>query len=233
MRDHTIVSWNVAGLLGLLRKAPDSVRELVEGSSAEVVCLQETKLTDAKIERTLQALSMPEWHVRWSNSHERNGQCGVMILSREKPMGEDHGFSPASGRFLAVEFESYILVNVYVLNSGRNLVNVVRRLTEWDPAFRDHVLSLRASGKPVIVAGDMNVAPEPIDVYDPVRLRKTAGFTAGERAATLTCWSGQNWSTAGGRRNLGHRSFRSSATRVACVARATGGDWITSWSHPS
>jgi exodeoxyribonuclease-3 len=183
MRDHTIVSWNVAGLLGLLRKAPDSVRELIEASGANVVCLQETKLTDAKIEGALQAISMPEWHVRWSNSCERRGYCGVMTLSREKPLGEDSGFSPASGRFLAVEFDSYILVNVYVPNSGRNLVNVVRRLTGWDPDFRDHVLGLRASGKPVIVAGDMNVAPEPIDVYDPVRLRKTAGFTAGERAS--------------------------------------------------
>ena len=183
MRDLSIVTWNVAGLAGLLRKAPHSIMHLVEGSGADVICLQETKLTDSKTEAALQAISIPEWNVRWSNSSERNGHCGVMTLSREKPLRDDHGFSPRSGRTLTVEFQSYILVNVYVPNSGRHLVNVVQRLTDWDPAFRKYLVHLQASEKPVIVAGDMNVAPEPIDVYDPKRLRKTAGFTVGERTS--------------------------------------------------
>ncbi len=183
MQDQSIVSWNVAGLAGLLRKAPHSVRQLVEGCDADVICLQETKLTDAKSESILQSIAIPEWHARWSNSGERNGYCGVMTLSREKPLRDDKGFSPRSGRILTVEFQSYILVNVYVPNSGRHLVNIGRRLTDWDPAFLGYLVRLQASDKPVIVAGDMNVAPEPIDVYDPTRLRKTAGFTAGERAS--------------------------------------------------
>ena len=183
MRDHSIITWNVAGLAGLLRKAPHSIRQLVESSGADVVCLQETKLTDAKWEAAVRAMFIPEWHVSMNNSSERNGHCGVMTLSREKPLRDDRGFSPRSGRVLTVEFRGYILVNVYVPNSGRRLVNIVQRLTDWDPAFRKYLIELQASEKPVIVAGDMNVAPEPIDVYEPTRLRKTAGFTVGERTS--------------------------------------------------
>lgn len=40
---------------------------------------------------------------------------------------------------------------------------------------------MKTSGKPVIVAGDLNVALEDIDVYDPKRMDGTACFTKEER----------------------------------------------------
>ena len=80
MQDQSIVSWNVAGLAGLLRKAPHSVRQLVEGFDADVICLQETKLTDAKSESILQSIS----HTRVAREMEQFWRT-QRILWRDDP----------------------------------------------------------------------------------------------------------------------------------------------------
>jgi exodeoxyribonuclease-3 len=53
---------------------------------------------------------------------------------------------------------------------------------EWDEAFRLFLLSLEASGKPVIFCGDLNVAHQEIDLARPKENRKSAGFSDEERA---------------------------------------------------
>lgn len=64
------------------------------------------------------------------------------------------------GRYIAYEFPSFHLVAVYVPNSGNSAKTAVHKdRIAWDAALRQHVRTLDAS-KPVILVGDMNVAPE-------------------------------------------------------------------------
>ena len=71
---------------------------------------------------------------------------------------------------------------VYVPNSGDGLARLDYRVNEWDVDFHNHLRNLKEKkNKPLILAGDLNVALHNIDVYDPVRLDGAACFTQEER----------------------------------------------------
>ena len=56
------------------------------------------------------------------------------------------------------------------------------RITEWDLDFHNYLKALESDkAKPVILAGDLNVAHQDIDIYDPKGKHKIAGFTPQER----------------------------------------------------
>ena len=68
------------------------------------------------------------------------------------------------------------VVNVYVPNSGEGLKRLDYRVGSWDVAFSDYLASLRKM-KPVILTGDLNCAHQDIDIHDPKRNLRSAGFT--------------------------------------------------------
>lgn len=85
------------------------------------------------------------------------------------------------GRTITCEFDQFFLVGVYVPNSGAQLKWNEYRTNEWDVDFRAYLKQLELRGKPVIVAGDLNVAHKEIDIYDPVVGEQMACFTKAER----------------------------------------------------
>lgn len=86
------------------------------------------------------------------------------------------------GRTITVEFDSFYLVNCYVPNSGQNLERLEYRTSEWDTHLHNYLQTLERS-KPVILAGDLNVAYADIDFYNPTakHIHKQAGLTPQER----------------------------------------------------
>ena len=60
------------------------------------------------------------------------------------------------------------VVNVYVPNAGEGLKRLEYRLSAWDTSFSEHLAKL-GERKPVILAGDLNCAPQPIDIHNPKR----------------------------------------------------------------
>lgn len=80
---------------------------------------------------------------------------------------------------MAVEFDQFTLVNVYVPNSGEGLKRLEYR-AEWDKEFAAYLKKLRKK-KPVVVTGDFNVAHKPIDLARPKEnYNKTSGYTQTE-----------------------------------------------------
>ncbi|NNK75330.1 MAG: exodeoxyribonuclease III, partial [Maribacter sp.] len=74
------------------------------------------------------------------------------------------------------EYPKFFLVNVYVPNSGQQLVRLEYR-KKWDADFLIYLKNLEKT-KPVIVCGDLNVAHAPIDLKnDKANYNKTAGYT--------------------------------------------------------
>lgn len=81
-----------------------------------------------------------------------------------------------------MEFTHFILVAAYVPNAGEGLKRLDFRIKEWDAEFHDYLLSLEKSkGKPVILAGDLNVAHNEKDIYDTKGKEKVAGYSPQER----------------------------------------------------
>ncbi|MFC1698016.1 exodeoxyribonuclease III [Nanoarchaeota archaeon] len=98
--------------------------------------------------------------------------------TKEKPLKIKYGIKNHNneGRVILLEYKKFILVNVYVPNSGDGL----RRLDyrhEWDKDFLSFLKS-NDKKKPVIVCGDFNVAHQEIDLARPKpNYNKTAGYT--------------------------------------------------------
>lgn len=169
-----IISWNINGIRAITQK--DFFEDLSE-MDPDVLCLQETKAQDEEVEKALSQLT--DYH-HYYNSADRRGYSGVAVLSKVKPIAvtnnmgiEEHD---QEGRVICAEFDTFYLVNVYVPNSGQELVRLDYR-QQWDTDFRNYLMRLKET-KPVILCGDLNVAHQAIDLKnDKANYNKTAGYT--------------------------------------------------------
>lgn len=169
-----IISWNINGVRAITQK---DFFDDISKMDPDVLCLQETKAQDSEVAEALS--QMNDYH-HYYNSAERKGYSGVAILSKKEPISvtydmgiEEHD---TEGRVICSEFDNFFLVNVYVPNSGQNLVRLDYRKT-WDADFRNYLKNLEKT-KPVILCGDLNVAHQAIDLKnDKANYNKTAGYT--------------------------------------------------------
>lgn len=169
-----IVSWNVNGIRAVQEKG---FAETLHRLDADCLLLQETKAQDDQVRKALENI---DHYQVYSNSAERKGYSGVAILTRNKPLRVFNDIGNAEhdqeGRVIALEFERFFLLNVYVPNSGDQLVRLDYRQT-WDREFLAYMQQLQ-SQKPLIACGDFNVAHQAIDIARPkANYNKSAGYT--------------------------------------------------------
>ena len=173
-----IVTWNVNGLRAALGKG---FLDFCTVSDADVYCIQETKMQPGQAE-----VELPGYREYW-NSAEKKGYSGTLCLARPVPQSvscdigcEGHD---REGRSITLEYEDFFLVNEYTPNSRNAEEGAPVRLgyrMEWEDARREYIMKLDAV-KPVILCGDLNVAPNEIDLKNPGPNRGRAGFTDEER----------------------------------------------------
>lgn len=173
-----IISWNVNGVRAAVGKG---LLDFIDSVDADVICLQETKAQPDQ-------LTHIEWPANYQchwNAAIKKGYSGTGILTRQSPLKVWDGLGIAEhdqeGRVQNVEFEQFILVNVYTPNAQHALARLDYRL-EWDKAFRKHVQTLQKK-KPVLFCGDLNVAHKEIDLARPKENVKNPGFSPEERAS--------------------------------------------------
>lgn len=172
-----IVSWNVNGVRASVTKG---LIDIVNQSSADIYCLQETKAQDDQVNEALQNLN--DYFI-YVNSATKKGYSGVAILTKTKPITvtNDMGIQEHDdeGRIICAEYPEFFLVNVYVPNSGSGLKRLDYRAT-WDTAFKNYLAHLQKT-KPIIVTGDFNVAHTALDLKnDKSNYNKTSGYTQKE-----------------------------------------------------
>jgi exodeoxyribonuclease-3 len=176
-----VVTWNVAGLRAVLSKS--SFARWIAEEDPVVVCLQETK-TNSKKKDGVPSLDVaaPGYVTYWAHA-EKPGYSGVATLTKVPPLSVRVGMGrekhDAEGRVLTLEFERFFLVNTYAPNAGGGLKNLPNR-RDYNRHFQEFVAELGRT-KHVVVAGDLNVAPEPIDLYNPKAHENSACFSREER----------------------------------------------------
>lgn len=182
MSPKYLISWNVNGLRAAIRKGFES---FAEKSGADVICLQETKISEDLISE----FSFADYPYVYWNCAVKKGYSGTAILSKMEPISLSYGLGiekhDNEGRVITAEYENYFLVTVYTPNSQNHDENkrprrLDYRTQEWDVDFLNYVQSLEET-KPVIFCGDLNVAHNEIDLANPKTNRKNAGFTQEER----------------------------------------------------
>lgn len=172
-----LISWNVNGIRAIVKK--DFFTYLDE-MNADVLCVQETKAQDQQV---IEALSSVQGYHIYMSSAIRKGYSGTAILTKQKPLEVTYGIGveehDQEGRVICAEFEEYYLINVYVPNSGSELLRLDYR-GQWDKDFFNYLKRLEEK-KPVIICGDFNVAHTDIDLARPkANYNKSAGFTQKE-----------------------------------------------------
>lgn len=170
-----MISWNVNGLRACLGKG---FLEWFKEVDADIVCLQETKLSEGQLQLEL------EGYDQFWNYAKRKGYSGTAVFTRKRPISATCGIGieehDNEGRVITLEFDEYYLVTVYTPNSQHDLVRLPYRMM-WEDAFRGYLKKLDQI-KPVIICGDLNVAHREIDLKNPASNRKNAGFSDEERA---------------------------------------------------
>ena len=175
MRIHT---WNVNGIRSIINKG---FIDYIELFNPDILCIQETKAFPEQVELDVNAFGYK--YVYW-NSAMKKGYSGTAVFSKIEPFEVIYGLGiekhDTDGRVITLDLPDFYLVNVYTPNSKRELLRLKYRQQEWDKDFLDFIIRLN-NIKPVIVCGDLNVAPEEIDLANPATNRRNAGFTDEER----------------------------------------------------
>lgn len=183
MGHRKFISWNVNGLRAAIKKG---FRDFLETSQPDVLCLQETKISDDLVKD----FSFDGYPYTYWNCAEKKGYSGTAILCKQEPLSVKYGLGiekhDKEGRVVTAEFDSYYLVTVYTPNSQNHDENkrprrLDYRTQEWDVDFLAYVKELEAE-KPVVFCGDLNVAHTEIDLANPKTNKRNAGFTNEERA---------------------------------------------------
>ena len=190
-----IVSWNVAGLRARMRQN-DLKRLLFASTNTEtsyynyfdIVCLQETKCEPGQVTLPCE-IQIRYPHRYWNSSMgttQRRGFSGTAIFSSIEPLCQLDDFAwDEEGRIIALEYQGFILVNVYVPNSQAvDSERAVFRI-QWDKWFHTTCKEVQTKyGKPLIICGDLNVARTANDIVDPKRKQnRVPGFLDSERLA--------------------------------------------------
>ena len=146
-----LISWNVNGLRACVEKG---FVESMQHLSADIICIQESKLQAGQID-----LDLPGYCQYW-NYARKKGYSGTAIFSKIEPLRVTYGMNmpdhDQEGRLITAEFPDYYLCTVYTPNSQDGLKRLVYRQS-WERDFLTYLQELRRV-KPVIICGDLNVA---------------------------------------------------------------------------
>ena len=169
-----LISWNVNGLRACVKKG---FLDFFHEADADIFCVQETKLQEGQIQLEM------EGYEQYLNYAEKKGYSGTAIFTKQTPLSVHYGIGieehDHEGRVITLEYENFFFVTVYTPNSQSELARLDYRM-KWEDDFLAYIKSLEET-KPVIYAGDLNVAHQEIDLKNPKTNRKNAGFTDEER----------------------------------------------------
>jgi exodeoxyribonuclease-3 len=172
-----IATWNVNSLKARLPR----VEEWLADVQPDVLCMQETKLADDAFPALTFEL------MGYESAHYGQGQWnGVAILSKVGLTDvianfADGGDPDPDARIITATCGGVRVSSVYVPN-GRSLDHEhYRYKLGWMAQLRRHVAALGVPTDHVVVAGDFNIAPTDLDVYDPAKFVDATHTSPAER----------------------------------------------------
>lgn len=179
---QTITTINVNGLRAAARKG---FVEWLAQTSADVVCLQETRAEAAQLPAQVRA---PQgWHVVLAPARTK-GRAGVALYSRVEPDAVRVGFGAPefeeSGRYVEADFGAVSVASLY-LPSGEvgteRQEEKERFMAEFFTFLVRRRAQVEAQGRDLVVCGDWNIAHQEADLKNWKGNRKSSGFLPTER----------------------------------------------------
>lgn len=177
---------NVNGVRAAVRERSPENRGLLawlSNTTADVVCLQETRADDDQLAEALAPVLAEGWHVASACPHLK-GRSGVAVLSRT-PFSAVRIGLPATefelhGRWVEADVGGVTVASVYV-HTGEAGTDRQLEKERFMAAVGKRMAELTADGRDAVVCGDWNIAHTENDIKAWKANVKKAGFLPGER----------------------------------------------------
>ena len=167
-----VASFNVNSL----RARMPIVLDWLANTRPDVLCMQETKVQDKDF--PAEVFDEAGYNYVFAGQKSYNGvailaksgiadvQAGFDDEPKDPPVGE---VSPSADqpRLIKAEINGMIIVNTYIPQGYLPDSEKFQYKLEWFRRLRRFVEEHFKPTDPVLWVGDLNIAPEPIDVYDP------------------------------------------------------------------
>lgn len=176
-----IVTWNVNSL----RQRLPRLVGVLGRHEPDIVCLQETKVTDDAFPHA--EVSAAGYH---ASVFGQRGYNGVAILARSPLADIILGFGgdpvSAEARVISATVGDLRVVDLYAVNGNAVGHPTYDLKLRWFHALASWLAQTMDPEAPIVVSGDFNVAPRDLDVHDPA------------------LWSGRNLASEPERRCIRH-----------------------------
>ena len=195
-----------ANLNGIRSAANKGFFSWLQTTNADVVCLQELKAQAADMTAEMLAAlpsGMPASKGYYGHFHyaQKKGYSGVGIYSKVKPnavieglghFNKDMADIDSEGRYIECQFGNLSVISLY-LPSGSS--GEERQAFKFSVLKRimPHLEALKASGRDVLVCGDVNIAHQEIDLKNYKGNKKNSGFLPEERAWLSDLYARVGW----------------------------------------
>ena len=197
-----IATFNVNGVRGRLPRLTEWLSE----RQPDVACLQEIKTADATF--PFEPLEAAGYHAL---VHGQRAHHGVAIIARDtKPVESRRGLPKndldTRARYLECDVGNLRLASIYVPNGNPVPSANFEYKLAWTHLFIEHAALLMARKKPTILAGDFNVVPTNLDIYNADSWRHDSVL----QPETRSLWEkllGQGWIDVTRHRHPGERLY--------------------------
>jgi len=197
-----IATFNINGINGRLA----SLIDWIQATEPDVVCLQELKSPNE---------NFPEDALRrigyGAVFHGQRSWNGVAILARgREPIETGRGLpgfeDDPQSRYLEAVVDGIVIGCLYLPNGNPQPGPKFDYKLAWFEHFNAHAKRLFGCGLPVVLAGDYNVVPTDVDIYNPASWRDDALLQPAARDAFARLLE-QGWTDALRARHPGERIY--------------------------
>jgi exodeoxyribonuclease-3 len=168
-----LITWNVNGI----RARHAELKTLIDTEVPDVLCLQEIKAAPDKVPDLLVSAAD-----HWSYWHGAGGYSGVAMIVRHGFVTERPAFLHPSfdmeSRIVVADLGSVLIASVYVPNGGKDY----EAKLSFFSALADWAGETLATGRDVVICGDLNIAREERDVHPKERKLNQIGTRPEERS---------------------------------------------------
>jgi exodeoxyribonuclease III len=163
-----IATWNVNSIRTRLSQVLDW---LAANTNIDLLCLQETKVTDADFPRS--PFTELGWHLYISGQKSYNG---VAMISRKPLQNVQIDFSSVLESAIAFDAQKRVIsgviddiqvINLYVPNGSEVGSEKYEYKLKWLVTLKLYLQKLLLESDRILICGDFNIALEDIDIHNP------------------------------------------------------------------
>lgn len=156
------------------------IMDWLEREQPQILCLQETKAQDKDF--PADPFEKANYHVTFTGQKSYNGVAIISKIPIDEIRLNLYNKDDEQARFISARIGNITVINVYVPQGFAPGTEKFEYKLQWLKDLLSYIKKNNDPGMPLLVAGDFNVALEPIDVFDPEEFQGDVGFNPDEQA---------------------------------------------------